>query len=173
MNLHGERVLLRAVESGDNDMLLTMLNDPEIEYMLGGWSFPASGEGQRQWFARVQNPADPGCLRCVIENEAQKAIGMVMLNPIDYKNGNAQIHIKLCGEYGKGYGSEAVSTLVAYAFDELRLHCVYAHINDYNTASQRMFENCGFVREGTLRARVYKRGAYHDELVYSVIGGTP
>ena len=171
MNLYGERVLLRAIEPGDNDMLMAMVNDPEIEHMLGGWSFPVSGERQLDWYRQL--PDDLSTLRCVIENEQSEGIGVVMLTDIDYKNGNAQIHIKLGSDTGRGYGTEAVRTIVGYAFGELRLKCVYARVNSYNLPSQRMFEKCGFEKEGTLRARIYKRGAYHDEYIYSILSGGP
>jgi RimJ/RimL family protein N-acetyltransferase len=70
---------------------------------------------------------------------------------------------------GKGYGTDAVKTMVKYAFDELRLHCVYANIISYNDVSVRLFERCGFQREGVLRDRIYKGGRYVDELSYSII----
>ena len=68
---------------------------------------------------------------------------------------------------GKGYAKDAVNTLVNYAFDELRLHCIYANILSYNEKSVHLFEKCNFQREGILRARVYKQGNYIDVYPYS------
>ncbi len=59
--------------------------------------------------------------------------------------------------------------MVNYAFDELRLHCIYARVNDYNLPSRKMFEKCGFKKEGILRGRFYKQGKYVDVFSYSVL----
>jgi len=60
---------------------------------------------------------------------------------------------------------------VEYAFNELRLNCIYAHINSYNENSQKLFEKCGFEQEGLQRNRVYKEGNYHDVYSYSILRG--
>lgn len=42
MNLFGKKVMLRALEPEDMSYLLEMINDPEMEKMVVGWSFPNS-----------------------------------------------------------------------------------------------------------------------------------
>ena len=56
-----------------------------------------------------------------------------------------------------------------YAFNELRMHCLYAEVLTYNHVSQSLFEHCGFKKDGILRSRVYKYGAYQDMIAYSII----
>ena len=38
MIIQGDKVVLRAVEESDNAMLLSLINDPDTEMMLGGSS---------------------------------------------------------------------------------------------------------------------------------------
>lgn len=167
MNLFGEKILLRAVEMEDAELLRTMINDGDTEYLLGGWSFPVSQTAQRQWMERTAARDDQ--FRAMIEADG-KTVGMVMLTDLDYKNGTAQIHIKLCPDYrGQGYGTDAVRTVTDFAFRELRLHCLYAQISQHNTASQKLFEKCGYQQEGVLRDRLFKRGAYVSVLVFSAV----
>jgi RimJ/RimL family protein N-acetyltransferase len=52
---------------------------------------------------------------------------------------------------GKGAGTEAISRLCDYAFDQLNLHKVYAYVLAINPRARRSFEKAGFVLEGTLR----------------------
>ncbi len=167
MIIQGEKIILRAVEAEDNPMLLSLINDPDTEMMLGGSSWPVSEHEQLKWFEQLEQSKNT--LRCIIalpQNAA--ALGTVILSDIDQKNGTAHIHIKMAKEgRGKGYAAEAVNLLVRYAFNELRLHCIYANILAYNDASVRLFEKCGFKRDGVLRARVYKQGKYIDMLAYS------
>lgn len=166
MNIIGKLVTLRAIELSDCEMLRSLMNDPEIEYMLGGWSFPVSTDEQEQWCQNLSASKDT--LRVIIEAEST-TIGTAVLSDIDYKNGTAQIHIKLMpgDNRHKGYGSDTVNTLVRYAFHELRLHCVYAHVNEHNEPSQRLFHKCGFQQEGILRDRIYKDGRYIGIIVLS------
>ncbi len=169
MNLVGEKVILRALEAGDGRFLLDLINDPSIEYMLGGWSFPVSPEAQQKWLDNLLN--DKNTLRCVVcGSNDYKAVGVVMLTDIDWKNGNAEIHIKLDKEAGgKGYGTDAIRTMVGYAFNELRLHLIYANVNSFNIVSQKLFEKCGFWRDGVLRQRIYKKGKFEDVVAFSII----
>ena len=72
---------------------------------------------------------------------------------------------------GNGYGADAIMAMTKYAFDELRLNCIYANVLSYNKISQHTFEKCGYERDGVLRSRVYKNGEYIDLFVYSIICG--
>jgi len=168
MIIYGEKIKLRAIESEDNAILLEMMNDPDIEMMVGGYSWPGSMAEQMKWFSKLEN--NPSVLRCIIANkENDKAIGTLILNEIDMKNGTGHIHIKIASgsERGKGYGTDAINAILSYAFSELRLNCIFANILSYNEASVHLFEKCGFSRDGVLRDRVYKRGKYVDLLSYS------
>lgn len=175
MNLQGNKIILRAIISQDAPLLLNLMNDPEIEATLGGSSFPISEEHQIRWIENFSNTKD--CLRCIISpaNQPEKGVGTIILNPIDYKNGTAEIHIKLdrSAGQGRGYGTDAIQTIVKYAFLELRLNCIYAYILPYNVPSQKVFQKCGFQKDGILRSRVFKNGLYHDLFSYSIVKKDP
>ena len=53
MNIRGKKVVLRAIERQDLELLHKWSNDPEINYMLGGWHFPSSMQDQEKWFASL------------------------------------------------------------------------------------------------------------------------
>ena len=168
MIIHGEKIVLRAVEEADNTMLLSLINDPDTEMMLGGSSWPVSESEQLKWFEHQERNRD--VLRCIVAlKEDGRAIGTIILSEIDQKNATGHIHIKMSkdGGRGKGYGTDAVNTMVQYAFEELRLNCIYANILSYNEASIRLFERCGFKRDGILRQRVFKKGQFYDLFYYS------
>lgn len=169
MNIYGEKILLRALEERDNGLLRELMNDPDTEKMVCGASWPVSESDQQRWFANLKSTSQ--MLRTIIElRETGEAVGTLILSDIDYRNGTAELHIKLASQgRGKGCGTDCVRTAASYAFRELRLNCVYANILEYNTASQKLFEKCGFRKDGVLRARVYKDGAYHDVIDYSLL----
>lgn len=168
MFIKGDRVLLRAIELDDADILRQMMNDEEIERMMWGYSFPVAHHQQIKWIENLSN--ERSVFRAIIDVEGT-AIGTIILSDIDMRNGTAEIHIKLAqiSERGKGYGTDAVSALLSYAFNELRLNCVYCRVKEDNIASQKMFQKCGFVQDGCLRSRVYRDGRYYDFYEYSVL----
>mgnify|MGYP001773434106 CR=1 FL=1 len=168
MNIRGKNVILRAISMKDANLLMELINDAETEKMLGGSSFPVSHEGQEKWIVAQTGRTD--VLRCIVAlKENEEGIGTVILSDIDTKNGVAQVHIKLDKQRGrgKGYGSDALNTIVNYAFDEMRLNCIYGDVLEYNTVSRKLFEKCGFHRDGVLRSRVYKGGRYINVVSYS------
>lgn len=168
LNIKGEKVLLRAIEVSDSDILRQMINDEKIEAMMWGYSFPVSQNQQIKWIDNLS--LDNTILRVMIEVEG-KAIGTAMLTDIDMKNGIAEIHIKIA-EYecrGKGYGTDTIKTITKYAFEQLRLNCVYCRVHESNHASQKMFLKCGYKFEGVLRSRVFRNGKYHNYNEYSIL----
>jgi len=168
VNIQGKNVVLRAISMKDANLLMELINDAETEKMLGGSSFPVSLEGQEKWISAQTGIID--VLRCIVAlKENEEGIGTVILSDIDTKNGVAQVHIKMDKQRGrgKGYGSDALNTIVNYAFGEMRLNCIYADVLEYNTVSQKLFEKCGFHRDGVLRSRVFKGGRYINVVSYS------
>lgn len=168
MNIQGKNVVLRAISMKDANLLMELINDAETEKMLGGSSFPVSLEGQEKWITAQTGRTD--VLRCIVAlKENEEGIGTVILSDIDTKNGVAQVHIKMDKQRGRGrgYGSDALNTIVNYAFGEMRLNCIYADVLEYNTVSQKLFEKCGFHRDGVLRSRVFKGGRYINVVSYS------
>jgi len=169
MNIRHENILLRAIEITDLVILHQMANDESIEQMLGGWSFPVSFERQKNWYDSLKN--ETNILRCIIDVDDLGVAGTVILSDIDWKNRNAQIHIKIVNDEKfrrKGLGQKAISAMVRYAFHELNLHCVFANILEGNLPSQNMFNKCGFILEGRQKHRVFKSGMYKDMLIMSI-----
>jgi ribosomal-protein-alanine N-acetyltransferase len=66
----------------------------------------------------------------------------------------------------KGYMTAAVRAMIPFAFSTLRLHRVEAACIPSNTASIRLLENTGFVREGYARDYLCINGMWQDHLLY-------
>lgn len=170
MNIVGQDIVLRAIEQEDMELLKGLINDPEIENNVVGWSFPVSSYKQINWINNLIN--DTNNVRYIIDIKDVGSVGLASLTKIDFKNGTATINIKLKNEEKirkKGIGYKVINMLINYAFNQLNLNCLVANILAYNIASQRLFEKCGFICEGTLRSRVFKNGAYQDLYSYSLL----
>ena len=163
MNLVGKKVMLRAMEPEDMELLRETVNDPEIERMVGGWSFPVSKYQQMKWYEQVVG--DQRNLRFIVETlDTKETIGMVNLVDIDWKNRSAFHGIKLKREAPKrhGYATDAVITLMEYAFEELQLVRLDGSWVEYNTASISLYKKCGWKIEGTKEKSVFHQGRYYS-----------
>lgn len=168
MIIKHEDIILRAIEQEDLELIREMINDPVIEHMTGHGGLPVSKFQQENWFKSLLGRE--GEVRLIIEFEG-KAVGTVMLTDIDYRNSTAQFHSKIATSQnlrGKGIGTKATWALIEYAFNQLNLNCIYSQIIEYNFASQRVKEKCGFKKDGVLRDRAYKDGKYYNIVVWSI-----
>ena len=155
MNIKGKKVLLRAIEPQDLAQLQQWANDPEIQSGLGGWHFPSSSEDQRKWYASLSLGSINQ--RFALETPDHGLIGTANIVDIDWKNGNA-FHGLMLGDKeirGKGYGLDAVMTIMRYAFEELGLHRLDGSMIEYNEASLGLYiGKCGWKEEGREQAQV-------------------
>lgn len=166
MILQDDVVLLRAIEEKDAEVLMDLINDPEVEKSVFGWSYPVSLSDQKKWIAGLTNGST---VRYAVDYE-NKVVGMAIISSIDMKNRTANMNIKLQkGARGKGVATHAVKLIVHYCFEELNLHCLTANVIEYNTDSIRLWEKFGFLKDGLLRDRVYKNGQYHNVIAFSLL----
>lgn len=70
---------------------------------------------------------------------------------------------------GQGYMTEALSQVIPFAFDQLRLHRLEAACIPHNIRSVRLLEKAGFQREGLLRSYLKINGFWQDHLLFALI----
>ena len=100
----------------------------------------------------------------------ENVIGELKLKSFRWFNRKAEISIFILKEFrNKGYGSEAIGTIIKYAFEKLNLHRLEAEVIEYNEGSKKMIEGFGFILEGRLREAKYSTGKYYDILQYGLL----
>ena len=88
----------------------------------------------------------------IILKEDDKLIGMFGLHPINLK---IEVGYALaCPYWGRGYMTEALRAVIAWAFVQPDIFRVQAICDVDNLASARVMEKAGMTREGTLRRYV-------------------
>ncbi len=169
MNIYGKKVVLRAMEKEDCEMIREMFNDPEIENLVVGWALPVSKYAQEKWFENYYN--DQKNFRFVIETKEDGAIGIATLTDIDWKNRRATHGIKLLSKQvrTKGIGTDTVMAIMRYAFDELQLNRLDGSWFADNLPSRTMYMKCGWKEEGVKREYVFKNGQYRDLVIVGVL----
>jgi ribosomal-protein-alanine N-acetyltransferase len=69
---------------------------------------------------------------------------------------------------GQGLMHEAVSEIIRFAFDDLRLHRLQANYQPHNQRSAALLQRLGFVEEGLARDYLYINGAWRDHVLTSL-----
>lgn len=169
--IYGERVRLRASEREDIPTFVRWFNDPEVrQYLL--MYLPMSRAKEEQWFEEHLKARDDFFF--VIEcrqGEEWLPIGTAGLHRVDWKNSLATLGISLGKKsfWNQGLGTDAVRTLVHFAFTELNLHRVQLEVYDFNPRARRCYEKVGFRLEGTRRQALYRQGCYHDIHIMGIL----
>ncbi|MGD9093662.1 MAG: GNAT family protein [Anaerolineales bacterium] len=98
--------------------------------------------------------------------EDERLIGYAEVAWILWKNGYGFVKLAIPdpANRGRGYGSEALSLILRYAFDELGLYRLSALVPEYNKMAQRFFEKAGFIEEIRRRQALYRDGRRWDML---------
>lgn len=169
MNIKGKHVTLRAIEAKDLELLHKWSNDPEINYLLGGWHFPSSLQDQHKWFESLNLQSNNQ--RFAIESSNDGLIGMANLVEINWKDRNA-FHGMLLGDEGvrgKGYGTDTVMAICKYAFEELGLKRLDTTIIANNEASIHVYTHkCGWSKEGLKKDFYFRKNKWWDQVILGI-----
>jgi len=109
----------------------------------------------------------------IVEKQLKAAIGITLLVNIDYKNRNAECIIDI-GEkeyWGQGYGTEALTLLLNYAFQELNLHRVSLRVFSFNEKAIHLYKKLEFKEEGAGRQSLFRFGKWHDMIHMGILQG--
>ncbi len=162
-------VALRKIQKEDRKTLVALANNPKVANNLrDDFPHPYTLEDADHFIYHAQK-AHPTKRFCIEKNGIY--VGNIGLHPQEdiYKM-SAEIGYFIGEEYwGQGIVTEAIKLIVAYGFNQLDLHRIFAGVFSYNHASKKALENVGFQFEGTSKDAVFKNGTYYDELRYSLI----
>lgn len=140
-----ERLVLRRSIPEDAEAIAAYRSDPEV-HRYQGWQRTdvESVRAEIEEMAR-REPGDPGWVQLsVIERASGRLVGDVGLCGIPGEPGVVKVGYTIAPPYqGRGYGTEAMRALVAFAFDELGVEVVRAYADAENVASHRVAEKIG------------------------------
>ncbi len=126
-----------------------------------------------EWLAENRRT---GSWTWIVYDERANAVGYIDVFAISVEHRHCEISLMI-GErsaQGRGYGQECLRVVLAYLFSGRAdggpgMHRVSLTVVDQNAAARRVYERCGFVVEGRLREDMWIDGAWHDQLVMSVL----
>ena len=142
--LRGQRIKLRPFTEEDLPRRASWVANEEVSFLMTGRHPDREDVDVDLWWECHQE--NPYTAVIAIEDEAGRVIGAVDLFVENLKQKSYGLYI-LIGDrakWGKGYGSEALMTLLRFCFDELRASTMLLNVFEFNRRAVRCYEKCGF-----------------------------
>lgn len=166
--LRGDRVTLRPPEEGDLDFLQRCHNDPDVRLSMPRVHPQRREETREEYVEATENAV--GLLICTGDDADPDRLGFCALFRIDEDSGRGEVGAWLAPEAERqGYATDAVSTLVSYAFEERRLNRLNAGRLATNDRSGALLDRVGFTEEGRRREYCFVDGEYVDRVEYGLL----
>jgi [ribosomal protein S5]-alanine N-acetyltransferase len=150
--LHSERIWLRRPQIADAPFVFHWERDDEVwrydphrPYSQSMADFQpifernyVRGNGRQFWF--------------IIEDEEHAPIGTITYFNVDQRTGQAEVGLGIGNKtrWGKGYGAEAIRTLVQYLFTQPNFVRFYAETALANMPARKAFARAGFSEIGQI-----------------------
>lgn len=167
----GRRVELRWITTDDIPALFAIFGDAEV---CRYWSRPplADADGAVALVEEIHAQfAERSLFQwAVVAAESGALVGTCTLASIDTLHGRAEVGYAVRRDsWGRGHATDAVTTLVRYAFAQLDLRRLEADVDPRNDASIRLLERIGFRREGLQRERYLHGGELQDAVLFGLL----
>ena len=167
MMLEGTRCRVRGWRPDDVASLVRHANNINVaKHLRDRFPHPYLHGNAVSFLKSLGQGDDPSNLAIEVDGEAAGAIGYVQ--GTDIERYSAEIGYWL-GEahWGRGIMTEALLLVTEHVFDTPNLLRIFALPFAENTASARVLEKAGYVREGILKAASVKYGTPRDQAIYA------
>jgi RimJ/RimL family protein N-acetyltransferase len=141
--------------------------DPLLRSMLGEVARPLSTEAVRRMLEKVEKQMEEAknlfhfTLRARDDN---RLVGLARIFWIDFHNGTGVLNLGIgeASDRRHGYGADALTLLLHFAFNDLNLHRLSAWTSADNIPFLQMLGKAGFEEEARRREASFHDGSYWD-----------
>ncbi len=164
-----EDIILRELEEKDLPFLAEYANNKKVSINVRD-SFPSpyTLDDAKEFYEIIKEEIPKTTFAIEYKGNYVGNIGMVVGTDI-YRN-SAEIGYFI-GEpfWNKGIVTQAVKLMVKFGFEQLGLARIYTGVFEYNKASQRVLEKCGFEKEAIFKKSITKKGKIYNEIRYAKV----
>jgi RimJ/RimL family protein N-acetyltransferase len=150
MDLVGLKVRLRPLALQDLSQLAIWNDDAELQYLVD-CDLAINATDLERWYRN--NVPDRSYQIYAIENLQGEMIGDLELDHICWQTRQAELRIRIGAKqyWGRGYGNEAISLVLAYYMTQKRFTRIYLKVYQFNRRAIRCYQKNGFRPIGLLR----------------------
>lgn len=169
--LRGEKVRLTAVANTDLPVISRWWADPDFLRLYN--TAPATPRNEDQLSRRfdLSQTSSDVFLFAIRLLDDDRLIGLLEFDGVDWSNRTTFVSIGI-GEVADrhlGYGQDAMTAALRFAFHELNLYRVCLTVFSYNEPAMALYERLGFVREGMYREHLERDGRRYDMVLYGLL----
>jgi RimJ/RimL family protein N-acetyltransferase len=171
MQIETERLVLRDFQVGDFEAFYATTSDSDYR------QFYSEREMQRgfweELFERIRMKGDETertSFQLAVCLHSGELIGTCGVRMEDIEHRQASYGCAIGAAYWrKGYAFEASHRIIAYGFENLPIHRLYAETNRENVRARGLAQRLGFRLEGELRQTKFFRGRWWDTVIYAML----
>ena len=172
--IESERLILRSWKMEDTSDIVEGLNNINVSKWMATVPFPYTENDAINFinYALEVEKEGKGYMFAIVLKEENKVIGGTTLTSINKKDGTVGGGIWLNEKYQKnGYGSEAFSMRIKFAFEELGLRRMENGYFPGNDKSEQMQLRLGYKNEGMRRKKFLclATNQYVDEYITGLL----
>ena len=163
-------VRLRAFEPFDIESVVRWVNDEMVtRYLSEAFLYSISASEASCWLEEIARRH--GDKIFAIETLDGRLIGSTGLHAIRWIDRKAELAVMI-GEkdcWNQGFGTHTVREMLKVGFGKMNLRRIYLRVASTHAGAIRVYEKCGFQREGLLRKDRYVGRHYEDTLLMAVL----
>ncbi len=168
-----KRLRLRPFSRGDVDAVYAYRSLPEVaEYLFDlPMSHEECAEAVRARTTQIAFAGEGDKILLAIERQADnRLIGEVSLIWRSVADQQAEVgYIIHPDAQGQGYATESTGALLAFAFDIVGIHRIYARCDARNLASAKVMQRLGMREEAHFREHTHFKGRWDEELICALL----
>jgi RimJ/RimL family protein N-acetyltransferase len=169
VRLTNENVALREFNPDDKYRMVELANNPKISINLrDGFPNPYTLSDAENFLEKYAGMESSGIF--AIEYNGIYVGNIGLHKGTDVYRKAAEIGYFLGEEYWNlGIMTKAVNLICDYGFNNMDIVRIHAGIFEFNPASMRVLEKCGFKKEAVHEKAIVKDGKIYDEIRYAKI----
>jgi len=170
-NLKTERLALRQLNNKDENALVKLRSDERVNEFIGR-SKSISPEEVKKFIDKINTgiSKDEAMYWAITLKNEDELIGTICLWNLDKENCKGEVGFELFPEFqGKGLMKEALTKVLDYAFNIMKLHTIEGFANENNIRSIKLMEKYNFKRDTELEKEIAKEDEqFKNMVIYTV-----
>lgn len=168
------RLVLREIRPSDAPAIFEMRTNGRINQFIARETMRSLEDAEDLVTRTIQAFQDKqGIGWAGLVEGSNQLIGTCGFNHIDYPNLRAEIGGELSTDFwGKHLALEAVTEIVKFGFETLKLHSIEARVDPTNRGAIFLLSKLGFQREALFRDRIFFNGSFRDLAVYAFVANS-
>lgn len=159
MILETQRLSIKEAQESDIEMIMDIENHKDNRDYI--W--------QGTYDQHLSEINDENHLLLLFEKIEDRSIAGYCLIGLDRHSERFELRRIAITDKGRGYGREAITALMEYAFTLLGMNKFWLDVYPDNKTGIALYESLGLKKEGVLRQNYKSERGYLDQVVYSML----